>query len=209
MKKQFSFWSGIFGAFLFTVASILGGLGIEGYNPINQYISESYATGMPNAVIWQYFFIISGIFLFFFGIVTAKCFPKRSSIRVWFFIFAVFYGIGTLLTGIFPCDIGCVMDPENPSLSQFIHNTAGTFTYTVVPFCILFLSYAFGKLKGAKKLSIFSIICGTLSLLFVVLLFNDPEGPYKGLFQRVIEASILSWIIYLSFYIKSTKTNRD
>jgi hypothetical protein len=193
------------GALLFAIASILAGLGIEGYNPIKQYISESYAAGMPYTVIWQYFFICSGILLFFFGIIAAQCFPKRSNTKVWFFLFAIFYGIGTLLTGIYPCDAGCYLDPENPRISQFIHNTVGTLTYAVVPFCILALSYAFSKLKLSKKLTVFSAICGTLCLLFVVLLFSDPEGPYRGLFQRVIEASIISWIVYLSFYIKSTK----
>ena len=207
MKKQFAFWFGFLGAVLFAIAGVLGGLGIKGYNPASQYISESYATGMPNAIIWQSIFIISGVLLFFFGVFIGKCFPKRSGTRVWFFIFAIFYGIGTLLTGIFPCDIGCILNPENPSLSQFIHNTAGTFTYAVVPFCILLLSYTFGKVKNARKLSVVSMICGALSLLFVVLLFNDSEGAYKGLFQRVIEASILSWIMYLSFYIKSIKIN--
>lgn len=197
------------GALLFAVASVLGGLGIKGYNPVSQYISESYATGTPNAIVWQSLFIISGTLLFFFGVFAGKCFPKRSGTRVWFFNFAIFYGIGTLLTGIFPCDIGCVLDPERPSLSQFIHNTTGTFTYAVVPFCILLLAFAFWKMPNARKLSVISVICGGLSLLFVVLLFNDPEGAYKGLFQRVIETSILSWIIYLSFYIKSTKINGD
>lgn len=209
MGKQFTFWFGILGTLFFAIASILGGFKIEGYNPLNQYISESYAIGMPNAVLWQYFFIISGVLLFFFGIFATKHFPKRSGTKVSLCLFAVFYGIGTLLTGIFPCDVGCVINLENPSLSQFIHNTAGTFTYAVVPFCILGLSYAFSKLEGAKKLSVFSFVCGTLSLLFVIVLFNDPEGSYKGLFQRVIEASILSWVVYLSFYIKSTKTKSN
>jgi hypothetical protein len=37
---------------------------------------------------------------------------------------------------------------------------------------------------------------------FIVLNFN-LDSPYKGLIQRIIEVSILFWIVYGSFYFSN------
>ncbi len=200
--KKIIFWLGIIGALLFVVTSILAGLGIEGYSHIGQYISESYATGMPNAERWQYLYMASGIFLFLFGILSSSSFFKKTGVKIGFVIFSIFYGLGTLATGIFPCDIGCVLDAENPSLSQFVHNTAGALIYTVVPLCLLVIGFSLRKKNGFNSYSKFTIVCGLSALLFVAILFGNPEGALKGLFQRIIEMSILSWVIYSSFFVK-------
>lgn len=203
--KTLIFAAGILGAALFVIASILGGAQIEGYSIISQYISESYARGLPNTEFLRYMYIASGGLMSVFGCMAPSFAPKSTGIKVGFFLFAIFYGLGTVMTGFFPCDIGCDPDPAKASLSQFIHNTAGFFTYAIVPFCLMGIGFAVKKFIGATDFSKTSIFCGILAFGFVVLLFANPSGPFIGLFQRIIEGSILFWVIYTSFYIRRTK----
>jgi len=206
--KYIAAWSGILGAIVFALASIIGGLNIEGYDVISQYISESYATGIPNAHYLQKAFMVSGVLLALFGFLGSSVFPRSNAIKIGFVLFGICYGLGTLTTGIFPCDIGCEPDSENPSLSQFIHNASGTLAYSIVPFCILGLGITFKKWRETKKLVSLSLICGTISFVFVILLFGDPVGPYRGLFQRIIEGGILFWIIGTSIFILRNGVNK-
>lgn len=204
MKRQVAFWSGLIGALLFAITSIIAGLQIEGYNFISQYISESYATGIPNSDYLKNLFIISGIFLALFGSSAAFNLKAYKVLQISFFLFAIFYGLGTIITGIFPCDYGCPSDAE-VSVAQFIHNASGFLTYTIVPFCLIGVGLASKKLSNASDLRRVSLICGVLSLAFVVILFGNPQGPFIGLFQRIIEGSILFWVLFTAFHIRSIK----
>ncbi len=197
------FGAGILGALLFIVASILGGAQIEGYSLISQFISESYATGLPNTDYLRYMYIASGVLLALFGFTVSSAMPKSTGIKIGFFLFAIFYGFGTVVTGFFPCDIGCNPDPEVASLSQFIHNTVGFLTYTIVPFCLLGIGFLAKGLGSMVKFGKISILCGVLSFGFVVLLFGNPTGSFIGLFQRIIEGSILFWVIFTATTVKT------
>lgn len=203
MKKQIVFWSGVLGAFLFILASILGGLQIEGYSFISQFISESYASGVPNSDYLRTLFVASGILLAVFGFTSASTIKDSKGLKFGFFLFAIIYGLGTVSTGFFPCDFGCPAEGDI-SLSQFIHNTSGFFVYALVPFCLIGIGITSKKHNDTSRLSKVSLICGVLSLVFVILLFGNPTGPYIGLIQRIIEGSILYWVVLTAFYIRRT-----
>ncbi|EAR02323.1 DUF998 domain-containing protein [Maribacter sp. HTCC2170] len=202
MKNNFIFWSASVGVFLFIIAAIIGGLQIEGYSHISQYISESYANGLPDSQYLRYAFILSGICFAIFGFLMPFVLPKSRPIKVLFLLFAIFYGLGTIVTGVFPCDIGCVMDPNTFSLSQFIHNLTGFLTYLIVPFSVILLGVYCRKQQDTKKFARTSFVSGTIALVFVLVLFSNPESKFIGLFQRIIEASILFWIMTVAFYVK-------
>ncbi|MFK7813440.1 MAG: DUF998 domain-containing protein [Maribacter sp.] len=202
--KSLTTIAGILGALFFIIASILGGAQIEGYSLVSQYISESYANGLPDTQYLRYMYITSGVLLVIFGFTAASSLSQLKGIKIGFFLFAIFYGLGTITTGYFPCDMGCNPDPEVATLSQFIHNTAGFLVYAVVPFCLLGIGFSSKKIESATSFSKTSIICGSLALCFVVFLFGNPTGPYIGLFQRIIEVSILFWVIYVALYIERT-----
>lgn len=147
----------------------------------------------------------SGILIALFGFIVPSQIRFSKGAKIGFFLFAIFYGLGTVVTGYFPCDIGCNPDPEQATLSQFIHNASGFLTYCIVPFCLILIGVSVRKIEIVKRLSKVSIICGALSLIFVVLLFGNPTGSFIGLFQRIIEGSILFWIIFTAFFIQRTK----
>ena len=202
MKIQAAFWSGVLGALLFVITSVLGGLQLEGYNFISQYISESYATGVPHSEYLRRLFIFSGLLLALFGFMAPFALKTGKSIKASFFLFAIFYGLGTVTTGFFPCDFGCPSDAE-VSVAQFIHNTVGFLTYSIVPFCLIAVGLASKKRFDLSKLSKVSLICGVLALAFVVVLFGKPQGAYIGVFQRIIEGSILFWVMFTAFFIRN------
>ena len=202
MKRQVTFWSGLLGALLFAITSILGGLQMEGYSVISQYISESYATGVSNSEYLRKLFIFSGLLLALFGFMAPFALKTGKSIKASFFLFAIFYGMGTVTTGFFPCDFGCPSDAE-VSAAQFIHNTTGFLTYAIVPFCLIAVGLVSKKRFNLSKLFKVSLVCGVLALAFVVILFGNPQGLFIGVFQRIIEGSILFWVMYTAFFIRN------
>jgi len=53
MNERVNFWTGIIVATLFSVASILGGFQFDNYNPLSQYISETYAIDTPFRILYE------------------------------------------------------------------------------------------------------------------------------------------------------------
>ncbi len=201
-------WFGILGVSLFTVATILGGLQIASYSHISQLISESYAIGTPYGIQLRYlFFFPSGLFIALFTYYAAKALPKSTLSNVGFAGMGVFYGFATIVVSIFPCDQGCNQNLIEPSLSQFIHNLAGLLTYTIVPFCLLILGIQARKWTNGKWVSYSGIAFALISIFFVGTLSSNTHSNFIGLYQRIIEGSILSWILICSFYFSTLHKN--
>lgn len=204
MNKTVTFWFGIIGALLFIVPSILGGILIPGYNYIHQFISESFAIDTTYGIYLRLFgYIPSGIFITIFVFSAIKILPKSSIPKIGLILFGVFYGIGNIIVAVFPCDYGCNKALINPTISQIIHNISGALTYLIVPFALVLIGLTAKKWKNRNTITILSIICGSIAILFSFMLTGNATGNYIGLFQRVIEGSILFWLISFAFYIKN------
>lgn len=196
---------GITGVTLFIVATILGGFLIEDYNPVSQYISESYAVDTAYGKLLRFFgFIPSGILLAVFSFSAIKYFPVSKLIRLGFSGIGIFYGLATVVVGIFPCDKGCNPEFIDPSISQLIHNLMGLLTYTFVPFSILAIGMGLRKLKTHFRLSGIAMACALNAIVFISILFYDPHSNYAGLIQRIIEGTFIFWIIVCSLFIKNS-----
>ena len=115
----------------------------------------------------------------------------------------MFYGIATIIIGVFPCDKGCSLDIDNPSISQLIHSLAGLLTYVFVPISLLLIGIGFMKFKVYKKHSVFTLGCGIISLLFVIVFMNNTESNFIGIYQRIIEAIFMVWVVFISFQVKN------
>lgn len=185
------------------MTTIVGGILFESYSHISQFISESYATGTPYGEKLRYFgFLPSGICFFLFGMLAPKHLPKSSNIKILFLVFAIFYGLGTIAVSIFPCDEGCNPELIDPSISQLIHNVVGGITYLMVPMSILLIGLKAKSWLKAKSYANTTLILGAIALLFTVVLFLNPKSAFIGLFQRIIETAILSWILLTSHKLK-------
>lgn len=207
MNNKTTFWLGILGALFFIGPSILGGFQFEAYSHISQFISESYATGTPYGIYLRVFgFIPSGVLIALFAFAALRHLPKSILLKLGLLSFALFYGLGTILVGVFPCDIGCNKEFINPSLSQIIHNFFGALTYMIVPFSIILIGISSRKWKDGKTITYTSFICATIAFVSTALLTNDPTGEFIGLFQRIAESAILFWLICVAFYIKTMES---
>ncbi|MBT8377465.1 MAG: DUF998 domain-containing protein, partial [Bacteroidia bacterium] len=134
MNKNTTFLIGILGAVLFVISSILGGVLIDDYSITSQFISETYAIDTEYGEALRYYGIIpSGILFTVFAIAALKHLPRSTLTTLSSIGLALFYGIATVIVGLFPCDSGCNKEFIDPSLSQFIHNLVGFLTYMLVP----------------------------------------------------------------------------
>lgn len=194
-ENTFIRWSAIVGAGLFALTAIVSGFQFDDYSHLSQYISEAYATGTPFGPQLRWAgYIPSGILLALFGFTAARASAGRLT-AVGLLGVGVFYGLGTVVVSLFPCDPGCNLELVDPSASQVVHSIATLLTYTFVPLSLLLTGLGLRLRSTRKRLASVSLLAGALSALFVGLLFFNPTGDLVGLFQRIIEGSILSWIV--------------
>ena len=192
---------GFIGVSLLIFTLIFGGLLIENYDITNQFISESYAIDTKHGVSLRLLgYIPSGIIIALFCFLGEKYLDPKLVVKIGFYGIGIFFGLGTTVTGIFPCDSGCNKELLNLSSSQIIHNIAALLMYLFVPFLIILIGLAIRKTR--HRFSIQSTMLGLFSLIFVYLFGSELLGEYVGLYQRIIEIIFALWIILCSVEIK-------
>ena len=204
MSNNSIFFIGVLGVSLLAASFILGGLLIENYDIVSQFISESYAIDTEYGVLLRIFgYIPSGILITLFCFLAVKYFQPTILIKIGFYGIGIFYGLATLVTGIFPCDSGCNKELIDPSFSQLTHNVAALLMYLFVPINIIIIGIGLKRLANYNRLSIIAITSGIISILFVYLLFSDITSEFLGLYQRIIESVFIIWILTCAFTIKN------
>jgi len=192
---------GFIGVSLLIFTLFFGGLLIENYDITNQFISESYAIDTKYGVSLRLLgYIPSGIIIALFCFLGEKYLDPKLVVKIGFYGIGIFFGLGTTVTGIFPCDSGCNKELLDLSASQIIHNITALFMYLFVPFFIILFGLAIRKRR--KWLSILSVLLGLISSILVYLFGSDLLGEYVGLYQRLIEIVFALWIILFSVEIK-------
>ncbi len=200
--KNITFLLGILGVLLFVITTIIGGFLFPDYSHIKQLISESYAIDTEHGISLRTFgFFPSGLLLTLFGVFAIRVLPKSTISTLGFLGFTIFYGLGTVVVSLFPCDVGCNKALINPSISQVIHNLSGALTYLIVPVSIILIGIKARSWSQGNSISLVSLFCGILALS-MLLFVNNLESIYIGVYQRIIEASILFWVVSCAFYIK-------
>jgi hypothetical protein len=194
--------AGVAGVVLFVAATILGGLQMENYSHLSRFISESYAIGTPHGPALRFGgFLPSGFLLALFAFSINKWLHGSSTVQLGLIGVGIFYGLGTVVTSIFPCDAGCNPEMINPSISQLIHNLTGMLTYLVTPVSLALIGFGLWPQKEHRPPALAGIVCAGTSFLFVLVLFSNPAGAFSGLFQRLIEGSILAWFLIAARHI--------
>ena len=192
---------GFIGVSLLIFTLFFGGLLIENYDITNQFISESYAIDTKHGVSLRLLgYIPSGIIIALFCFLGEKYLDPKLVVKIGFYGIGIFFGLGTTVTGIFPCDSGCNKELLNLSSSQIIHNIAALLMYLFVPFLIILIGLTIRKTR--HRFSIQSTMLGLFSLIFVYLFGSELLGEYVGLYQRIIEIIFALWIILCSVEIK-------
>jgi len=196
MTNKLVAYIGILGVGLFAIAAIVGPLLIDDYSVVSQYISESFAIDTQYGKYLQYFgYIRRGILITNFCFSAPRKLPSSKLIVAGFFGLALFYGLGTILVGIFPCDAGCPTDVMDSSLAQLIHNAVASLTYIFFPICLLGIGLGLKKFEHYGRLSQIAIAMGIISGIFIFSLCSDPNSGYRGILQRIIETSFIVFMV--------------
>lgn len=208
MNQLKASWFGIAGVSLFVATTIIGGALFPGYSHLSQFISESYATGTAYGPQLRFLgYLPSGLCIALFALFAMKALPKSPLSTLGFAGIGIFYGLATVIVSLFPCDAGCSNEFASPSLSQLIHNLSGMLTYMIVPLSLILLGIAARKWANGRSISILAFACGIIAILFVGVLSPALHSTFAGLFQRIIEGSILLWIFACAIYLgKKIKT---
>lgn len=198
MSGKVALITGLLGVAWLVAMVVVGGASWEGYDHVAQYISELGADGAPYGweVSWLGFLPI-GILICAFAVFAWMAAP-RSVLATLGFVGVFLFSIGYVGSAFFPCDFGC--RPDNPSYSQVMHELVGLSGYLFAPLTLLLLGLAARKWLDAGWLSIFSFVVAVTAFVGLGGLM-DPTAPQVGLYQRVLEASMLGWVVACSLYL--------
>ena len=129
------------------------------------------------------------------------CFPHaalpRSRATALGLLGVAIYAAGYLAAAAFPCDLGC--RPEEPSISQILHNLGGLAGYLLAPAFLFPLARAARAWPGAKSLVAVGYLASALAL--VGLLTLSPSSPAAGLGQRLLELAVLGWVALCGLHL--------
>ncbi len=181
---------------------LLGGATFTGYDHVSQYISELGATGAPYGwhVSWLGFLPI-GALICAFSFFAWRAAPP-SVLATLGFVGVFLFAIGYVGSAFFPCDFGC--RPDTPSFSQVMHELGGLAGYMLAPLTLLLLGLAAWKWPGGIWLSALSFIAAAGALVGLGGLLDDGS-PTVGLYQRVLEGSMLTWVVACGLYLAPQK----
>ena len=186
MTAQKTAWLGVLGVVLFVLTTIIGACLNNQYNSASQLISELYAINAKNAIFLRYFgYIPSGLFLAFFCFFSIQFFPKKILITIGLLGIGIFYGLGTVVCSVFPLDDIMQVKPEQPTISEVLHELIGLITYLLTPIALLLLGIGVYN-DSPKYVSIIAIIAGIVSLILVMVFLSNIHSANIGIIQKVI-----------------------
>ena len=183
--------------FFIVVIPLVAGMLTPNYNHMSQYISELGASGAPTEVFVRFVgFLPAGLALLVFAISAYFAAPRSFLARIGFLGVAL-YTVGYLVAVVYPCDLGC--RPEEPSVSQILHNLAGLVSYLLLPWVFLALGIAARKWPQGHTLSLVLLVSSLVCLLGLLML--QPDSRFVGLTQRFIEVTVLFNIMLIARYL--------
>jgi hypothetical protein len=199
LKTRIVSITAIAGALLVFLITVVGGANFPNYNHATQFISELGAFGAPNArIINLGGFLPAGLLISTFTFFAWRSLPRSKGTTLGMLGLALF-ALGYIAAAFFPCEPGC--KPAELSLSQALHNLLGLAGYFTAPLSLFLLAKEAHKWPKGTSLSALGFTGSGLSLLGLLGMLS--EFPYVGLAQRILEASILIWIVACAFYINN------
>lgn len=197
MTAKLAAMCGVLGALWMLGMTLIGGANFPGYDHGAQFISELGANGAPHGQLVSWLgFGPTGALVTAFAVFAWVAVP-RSVMSTLGFIGIVLFAVGYLGATVFRCDFGC--RPEAPSFSQQMHNLFGLSGYVFAAPCMLMLGLASRKWPGAGMLPLLALIAAPVVFSAFAMLLQ--EDSLSGLWQRIIEASVLGWVVACSLYL--------
>ncbi|MEJ7806440.1 MAG: DUF998 domain-containing protein [Telluria sp.] len=197
MLNKLVFATAILGALTIVLLTLIGGAMFPGYRHAAQFISELGAHGAPHATVVNYAgFLPAGILICSFAVLAWKALPRSVGTTCGMVGIALF-GFGYIVATFYPCEAGC--RPAQVTANQVVHNVLGLAGYVTAPLALALLGWQARRWTGASMLVALGFTGAVFALIGLMLL--SPEFAYVGIAQRVLEASVLSWVVACGFYV--------
>ncbi|MBV4541947.1 DUF998 domain-containing protein [Pseudomonas vlassakiae] len=179
-----------------------------GYDHLQQAMSQLGAQGSPTqhwSPLVNNFPLALLFALFAWGLARRW---RASKLALLSAALVLLHGLGSLGTGLFPCDQGCA--PAEPSSSQQLHNLCGLLMFLSLTLASALWAWLGKRLAGSKALGWFSLICLIAAVVTVVLMAQAAKsGQLFGLYQRLNYGVSVVWIAGLALSsLRSALANR-
>ncbi len=196
MRSKFVM-AGIVGPAIYAVVLVSLGLLEPGYDPISQSMSELGAVDAPYAIVMNTLgFPLLGVFFMIFAVGVNRGISGGEGTRIGPFLMII-SGVFLILTGVFPCDSGCVDVTVIGGLHS-LFATLAALTMIPVPLAIVPRVYGDASWRSYVWFCWFTTI--VTSIVSVFYMFESLEA-FTGLLQRLAVAFPLVWAEVTAFKI--------
>ncbi|MFX1605046.1 MAG: DUF998 domain-containing protein [Promethearchaeota archaeon] len=200
MTRSFFVYAGIIGPIVYAIVLFTLGALEPGYNPISQSMSELGDVEAPYAIVMNTLgFPLLGIFFILFAVGIHQNISSGEGTRIGPFMMAM-SGIFLVLTGIFPCDAGCI----DVTITGGIHSLFATLAALVmIPVPLAIVPRIYSNPFWHSHVWFSWVVIILTSLFSLLYMFPDLED-YGGLLQRLATAVPLVWMV-----VTATKILRE
>jgi hypothetical protein len=196
-------WSGIVGAACCVTAAVPSGWQFSEYSHVSNYLSEGFALGTP---LWQGAALLpagaGGLLISMFAFLSIRQVSTSVLGTIGLGCLGL-YGFECAFSNLFfPCEFGCSRGSPDASLSQSIHEASGMLGLVAATQGMLLAGISARKWRRGTLVSVSGIVAAVTGTVVGNILQADPLSAFAGLYQRMIEGSILSWIVLFAVYLK-------
>lgn len=194
---------GILGPILYIVVITIVGYLHPDYNHISQSMSELGAIDAPYKLIANTLgFPLLGLFMIAFAIGIDHGIKRNRASRVGPAL-VVLSGVSMIVTGIFPCDSGCI-DVSRIGTTHSVFATIAAISFSIAPIFIAIRQWFDIRWK---QYTLFSWVIAIVTLLLSMLYSLDIFESHIGLLQRLSMGLPLIWMEVMS--IKLLRISSD
>jgi len=194
---------GIVGPIFYAIVIGIVGYLQPDYSHISQSMSELGASDVPYALIINTLgFPLLGIFMIAFALGIDRGISSNKASRVGPALI-VLSGVSLIMTGIFPCDPGCI-DVTWVGVTHSIFATVAAISFAIAPVLVAIRQWSDSRWRSYTT---FSWITAVITLLLSMLYSLDIFESQDGLFQRLSMGLPLIWMEITS--IKLLRVTRE
>ncbi|MEQ8861120.1 MAG: DUF998 domain-containing protein [Pseudomonadales bacterium] len=187
--------AGLAAVLLALLVPVVGGWQYPGFSHSAQYISELGALGAPHGqLISVAGFLPIGVLVAAFVAFGWRALAVSPGSAVGCLLF-LGVAAGYLVAAIAPCDAGC---PAQGSARQALHNLGGLLEYLGGGAGLLLIGAALARRPALRQIGMTTILLGLFVLGVFYWMGSNPDGAFRGAWQRVTEAALFGWIAMVS-----------